>query len=79
VPFVHVVLVETGFGTGAVVSVSLVDVALLSPNPKCGGFVIGEIKGGDGYFGCFVMACMYEFKGFLWNNLGENGWLKNIG
>lgn len=65
VPFVHVVLVKAGFGTGTVISVSLVDVALLRPNPKCGSFVIGEIESGDGYFGCFVMACMYKFEGFL--------------
>ncbi len=61
VPFVDIVLVETGFGACAVVSVRLVDVTFFGPHPEGCGFVVGEVESCDGDFTGFVVASMNEF------------------
>jgi len=76
VAFIHIILVEPGFGTSAVVSVGLVDVALLRSDPECSGFVVGEVEGCDSHFGCFVVTCVHEFEGVLRNNVDKDNCLK---
>lgn len=65
VALVDVILVQAGFGTSAVVSVSLIDVAFFCPNPECGGFVVGKVKRGDCYFTRFIVTSMYQLECFL--------------
>jgi len=67
VAFVHIILVEAGFGACTVVSVGLIDVAFFCTNPECRSLIIREVKSGDCYFSCFVVASMNELKSFLFD------------
>jgi hypothetical protein len=62
---VDVVLVETGFSTGMVVAVGLVDVAFFGANPEGGGLVGGEVEGGNGDFVGFGVSWVTKIEGFL--------------
>lgn len=64
--FVDILLVETCFGSSSIVPVGLVDVAFLGSDPEGGGFVVGEIQGGDGNLvGFDVGGGVLEVEGFL--------------
>lgn len=52
---VHVVLVQTGFSTCAVVPVRLVDVAFLGANPERRRFVVGEVQRRDRHLTSLVV------------------------
>lgn len=55
---VDIILIQSGFRTRAVVAIGLIDIAFFGADPKRGRFIIREVKRCDGYFACFVVACM---------------------
>jgi hypothetical protein len=66
VTLVHIMVVESRFGPGAVVPISLVDIALLCADPKCRRFVVGEVQAGDRYLISLVVAGVNQLECLLW-------------
>jgi len=63
---VDILLIETCFGSCSIVSIGLVDVSFFCSDPEGGGFVVGEVEGGDGYFvGFGVCGGVEEGESFL--------------
>jgi hypothetical protein len=65
VTLVDVVLIETGFRPRTVIPMGLVNIAFFSSNHEGRGFVVREIKRGNGNLPCFVMPSVDEFERFL--------------
>lgn len=64
-PLVHVVMIQTRFGSSAVVSVRLIDVSFFRTDRERGGLVVGEVETRDGDLVGFVMARMHQLERFL--------------
>ena len=62
---VDIILVETGLRSRTVITIRLVDISFFRTDPKCRGFVVGEVKGRDGHFTGLVVPRMYELECFL--------------
>ena len=69
---VDVVLVKAGLCARAVVSVRLVDVALLSADPEGSRLIVREVEGSDGDLAGLIVAGVDEFEGFLNNRASES-------
>src|SRR5258708_23841587 len=62
---VYIVVIEPRFGPSAVVTIGLVDVALLCADPKRRRLVVGEVQASDRYLVSLVVTCMNQLECLL--------------
>ena len=67
---VYIVVIEPRFGPSAVVSIGLVDVALLCADPERRRLIVREVQAGDRYLVSLVVTCVNQLECFL--RLGQH-------